>query len=676
MPAPCRDASRGDARSRANSGYVAQLLKRMSGWRRLDLGLNVRGLLRRLRARFLRGVDINSHDEVAQMRLQKLQQRVEQLELLLLNDPLPIPGPPVLVQAGLISPVVSVLLQVHNRARGVAEAIVSVQAQRFADWELIVVDDGSTDGSADAVAAFAADCRIRYFYQAHAGRAVALNRALAQARGPLIAYLDSDNLWYPHFLAVAVAAFAANPAMQCAYGALVSDVHSAAGERILYEAFDRQRLLESNFIDGNTFIHRRSMAATHGGADEALNRLIDWDIVLRYTRDVPAHRLPVLAARYRVIDDQRVTSVSPMGPNYLHIRRKWRAAPRLPRPLRVLYVLWHYPQLSETYVETEIGCMMRWGVHVEVWCEHPGATPYEPAVRVHRGSIAQAIAEFRPDILHAHWLGVALLYREPLMATDLPLTVKAHGFDTDAPAFAAVLSLRTLRRIFCAPHLIPAVAADPRLSPLRTAFDSTLFRAHHDKDRRLVMRTSAALPSKDLRRFFQVARRLPEHRFVLAVVTCREQEHYVDELKIAWEEEGCPGELMVDVPRERLLPLLEQAGLYLHTALRQDEPGGAPIGMPISIAEAMATGAHLLVREGTPLVDYAGDAGRAYRNADHAVQLIAETAHWSDAQWKAAWMHSVDRAFIHHADEFALQPLYDEWCAIAAPQLILEQARP
>ena len=676
MPAPCRDASTRNAPASANGARIAQLLKRVSHWRRLELGLDVRPLLRRLRARFLRGAELNFRDEAAQLRLQELQQRVEQLELLLLNDPLPVPGAPILMQAGFTSPVVSVLLPVHNRARGVTEAIASVQSQRFADWELIVIDDGSTDGSADAVAAFAADPRIRYFHQAHRGRAVAHNRALAEARGPLVAYLDSDNLWYPDFLLTAVAAFAANPTMQCAYGALVSDVHSATGERILFAAFDRQRLLESNFIDGNTFIHRRSLAVTHGGADEALNRLIDWDIVLRYTRDVPTHRLPVLAARYRVIDEQRVSSVNPMGPNYLRIRKKWRATQHLPRPLRVLYVLWHYPQLSESYVETEIGCMKRWGVQVEVWCEHPGTSPYKATVTVHRGSIAQAIAEFKPDILHVHWLGVALAYRDALTATDLPLTVKAHGFDTDASALAAILSLPTLRRVFCSPHQIPAPAVDPRLSPLQTAFDSTVFHAHRDKDRRLVMRTSAALPSKDLRRFFQVARRLPEHRFVLAVVTCWDQEHYVDELQGLWQEEGCPGELLVDVPRERLVPLLARAGLYLHTALLPGEPGGTPIGMPISIAEAMATGAHLLVRDGTPLVDYVGEAGRGYRDTDHAVQLIAETAQWSDAQWKQAWMRSVDRAFMRHADEFALAPLHNEWCAIAAGRLTEEQAHP
>jgi glycosyltransferase involved in cell wall biosynthesis len=631
------------------------------------LGLDFRPLSRRLWA-----IEIELRSEAAQARVQNLQQRVEQLELLLLGDPLPPPEPQALRQAGFSSPVVSVLLPLHNRAQGVVQAIASVQAQRFTDWELIVVDDGSTDGSAQAVARFTADPRIRYFHQEHQGAAVALNRALNEVRGALIAHLDSDNLWYPDFLAVAVAAFAADPALQCAYGALVSDLHFSTGERILFQTFDRKRLLEKNFIDRNTFIHRQSTVSKYGGFDETLTRLIDWDFVLRHTQDAPARRLPVLAARYRAIDDQRISTVRPVGPNYYRVRQKWRPAGTLPRPLRVLYVAWQYPQLSESYIETEIHCMKRWGVHVEVWSESCGASPFKPAVPVHYGSLDQAVAEAKPDLLHVHWLSFAESHLEVLRKAGLPLTVTAHGFDTNDARLQAVLSLATLRRVFCFPHQIPSTGAEPRFQPLRAAFDTTLFHSQPNKDRRFVVRTAAALPSKDLQRFFQIAKRLPEHRFVLALVTCSLMEPYVDEIRSLWRQQGCPGELMVDVPRERLAPLVEQAGLYLHTALLPSEPGGAPIGMPISIAEAMATGAHILVREGTPLIGYVGDAGSGYRDTDHAVQLIAETAQWPDSRWKQAWTRSVDRAYSFHADELALLPIYEQWCAILGKQLEVE----
>lgn len=629
-----------------------------------QLRMRVRPALRRLRTRTLQAIELRLRGDSAHSRLQNLQQRVEQLESLLLGDPIAPPGPQALRRAGFSSPAVSIVMPVYNRAHGVVEAIASVIAQSFTDWELIVVDDGSSDGSAEAVEPFSLDPRIRCIRQAHRGGAAALNRGQAQARGHLVAYLDSDNLWYPDFLAVAVAAFAADPSLQCAYGALVSDVHFSTGERVLFRSFDRGKLLLQNYIDQNTFIHRRDLIATHGGYDETLVRLTDWDLVLRYTRDEPARRLPVLAARYRVLDEQRISVEYPAGPSYLQVRRKWFAAEGKRAPLRLLYVVWHYPQLSETYVETEIRCMLRLGVHVEVWAQIEGVAPYDSAVRVHRGTLAQAIEQSNPNILHAHWLSFVRSQRDALAAARLPLTVRTHGFDTSDDTLSAVLALGTVRRIFCFPHEIPKTAAAARLQPLQAAFDTTLFRPQRAKDRRLVLRTSAALPSKNLELFFEVAKRLPHHRCVLAVVTCSLQEAYVDELTALWKAHGSPGELLIDVPRDELARLVEQAGLYLHTARLPGEAGGTPIGMPISIAEAMATGAHVLVRAATPLVAYAGEAGRAYRDAGHAVALIDETTRWPEARWNECWTRSVDRAFHHHADDIALRPIYDEWCDI------------
>ena len=220
-------------------------------------------------------------------------------------------------------PVVSVVLPTRNRAACIGEAIASVQAQSFANWELIIVDDGSTDNTADVVTAYLADPRIRYLAQDFSGHSAARNRALEQSRGALIAYIDSDNLWYPHFLEAAVAALAAYPDCDLVYGALVSEKHLASPRTILFEDFDRGRLLRSNFIDLNTIVHRRSLTQAYGGFDEELTRLVDWDLVLRMTKDMPARRVPVLAALYRTLDDRRVGDIYPFEVNAAAIRRKW-----------------------------------------------------------------------------------------------------------------------------------------------------------------------------------------------------------------------------------------------------------------------------------------------------------------------------------------------------------------
>ena len=96
-------------------------------------------------------------------------------------------------------PLVSVILPTYNRECFLGESIRSVLGQTYGNLELIVVDDGSTDGSADLVASIAPEAR--YVWQANRGVADARNRGLVEARGDLIAFLDSDDAWRTEKLA-------------------------------------------------------------------------------------------------------------------------------------------------------------------------------------------------------------------------------------------------------------------------------------------------------------------------------------------------------------------------------------------------------------------------------------------------------------------------------------------
>ena len=99
-------------------------------------------------------------------------------------------------------PSVSVVLPVYNREHSIARAIRSVLDQTYRDLELIVVDDGSTDGTRDVVRQFAP--RLTLIEQEHAGAYAARNRGIARARGELIAFIDSDDAWLPEKLALQV----------------------------------------------------------------------------------------------------------------------------------------------------------------------------------------------------------------------------------------------------------------------------------------------------------------------------------------------------------------------------------------------------------------------------------------------------------------------------------------
>jgi glycosyltransferase involved in cell wall biosynthesis len=121
------------------------------------------------------------------------------------------------------TPLVSVIVPFLNVAPFLAETIESVRAQTYANWELLLCDDGATDGSSDVARAYAqADpARIRHLVHdgsAHQGASAARNLGLAHARGELIALLDGDDVWLPNKLAEQVAILREHPEADALYG--------------------------------------------------------------------------------------------------------------------------------------------------------------------------------------------------------------------------------------------------------------------------------------------------------------------------------------------------------------------------------------------------------------------------------------------------------------------------
>ena len=106
-------------------------------------------------------------------------------------------------------PLISIVMPTYNRADTIQRAIASVRGQSWSDWELIVVDDGSTDDTTSRLTGL--DPRIRLLWQENHGVTAARNTGLGNAKGELVAFLNSDDEWLPHHLALAAAFFAAHP---------------------------------------------------------------------------------------------------------------------------------------------------------------------------------------------------------------------------------------------------------------------------------------------------------------------------------------------------------------------------------------------------------------------------------------------------------------------------------
>ncbi|SFQ46675.1 glycosyltransferase family 2 protein [Hymenobacter arizonensis] len=97
-----------------------------------------------------------------------------------------------------MSALVSIIMPAYNAANFIAESIVSVLAQTYSNWELIVVDDGSTDNTCDIVKGYSIqDPRIKYLYQENSRQGRARNNGIASSTGEYIAFLDSDDVWLP-----------------------------------------------------------------------------------------------------------------------------------------------------------------------------------------------------------------------------------------------------------------------------------------------------------------------------------------------------------------------------------------------------------------------------------------------------------------------------------------------
>jgi GT2 family glycosyltransferase/polysaccharide pyruvyl transferase WcaK-like protein len=203
------------------------------------------------------------------------------------------------------APRVTVLLPVHDAERYLPEAIESVLAQSFCDFELLAIDDGSRDGSAAILDAYARrDYRVRVVRRPHAGLVATLNAGLELARAELIARLDADDVALPQRLESQLARLAREPELVCIGGGFeLIDEAGRAFDRAFppcdHAAILARALRGESPISHSAATYRRDLVRRLGGYDERARWVEDLDLWLRLSEHGELANLPTLVCRVR-----------------------------------------------------------------------------------------------------------------------------------------------------------------------------------------------------------------------------------------------------------------------------------------------------------------------------------------------------------------------------------------
>ena len=248
-------------------------------------------------------------------------------------------------------PAVSVVMPTHNRADLIGEAIRSALAQTFRDFDVHVIDNGSTDDTKEVVESFG-DERLNYFWKEDSGLpADSRNVGIARSRGEFIAFLDSDDLWLPDKLERQVKAMRANPncgLVACNYAR--AGEHPLAGRAVLRRSIPTgkvfEKLLYVNFISTSMAMARRSALEKVGlfHIDPAINCSEDFDLWLRITHDFEFEYIEQVGGLYRIhesnLGEGGASARSVLSP--VRVVERVHEMYRLPRKLRDSALAEHY----------------------------------------------------------------------------------------------------------------------------------------------------------------------------------------------------------------------------------------------------------------------------------------------------------------------------------------------
>lgn len=215
------------------------------------------------------------------------------------------------------APLVSIVMPCFNGAEHLPMSVGSVMAQTFSDWELFVVDDGSTDGSFEWLQT-QADPRLRVVRQTNQGVSAARNAGIARASAPYMAFLDADDTWAPAFLESMVAALRRHPKAVLAYcGWQNLGLSGGRGQPFVPPDYEIPAKRETLFAGCRWPVHavlvRHEALRAAGGFNTALKNAEDYALWLEVAGTAPIVRVPQILAFYHFHGSEQASSNKARG---------------------------------------------------------------------------------------------------------------------------------------------------------------------------------------------------------------------------------------------------------------------------------------------------------------------------------------------------------------------------
>ena len=341
---------------------------------------------------------------------------------------------------------VSVIMPTWNRENSICKSIDSILNQSYQPFEIIISDDGSTDNTISILNELYSEQiqkgLIVVLQNPHEGVSETRNKGLQKATGELIAYLDSDNCWRKDYLLIMAAAFSENDELHCAYAALERhDANNNNKKKILAVEYDRKRLLDANFIDMNVFVHKKQLFDQFGGFDVELKRLVDWDLIIQYTKNYSPALIPFVGVDY-YLDDvnlKNITTTVSLDDNRERVyKRHFQERVRFGlESLRIAYIIWDFPALSQTFVMNELRWLVKQGFNTKVYYAQVADKRAEIDFDIESYQVNDAdhlselLIEHQRNICHSQFVypAVTRLTYPASVKANIPFTFMPHAVD-------------------------------------------------------------------------------------------------------------------------------------------------------------------------------------------------------------------------------------------------------